>query len=64
MCPEPNGAPERCIRCRRPAPPVQPEQRDEWEAVVSVSGVHLGIVCPDCVSDCIALTADPEGGES
>jgi hypothetical protein len=60
MCPEPNGAPEQCIRCRRPAPAVTPNQRDRYEAALSASGVCLGIVCPGCVNECIAL----DGGES
>jgi hypothetical protein len=60
MCPEPTG--EHCIRCRRPAPPVQPDQRDTWESALSASGVHLGIVCPSGVDERIALASTPDAG--
>jgi hypothetical protein len=49
MCPEPNdGA---CIRCRRPAPPIDSDESTEWETVVSESGMYLGIACRTCISD-------------
>jgi hypothetical protein len=49
MCPEPNG--DACIRCRRPAPPIDSAASSDWESVISESGTYLGVVCGSCIAD-------------
>jgi hypothetical protein len=56
------NSPEKCVRCQRPAPPVESDDYLEWEA----AGDEGNIICPGCLTgeevdrmiDEDALTAD------